>query len=564
MSRAPVTLSGQVLSATAWNTLLLPARFLVALVASVVFYRALTLEQVGLLFLITSLAATLGFNADLGIERTLPRFLPEVEERSGREGVRRLIRQVIRVKLLVLVALMLGLLALEGPLGRYLASQERAEAARFDQRAEVLRGDPARTQEADVLSRQALAKRELAAQIERQGPVFVAVVGALLLFGALYDVYMKVLTAYFKQRAWNAISIVVTLLQPVLVTGFLWAGWRVGGVLLGIVITPALAVLMAWWQAHRVTAALPAEDASVRLDPSLGPRFARYAGVSYLIQLTTWLTDVEFVVFLAAALLGLEQVAVLGFAYKFARDFASYVATPLTGVGTPLLTRVRQRQDEHALREAHASLTRLVWLLVLPAGVGLALLAPRLIATLYPKYVAGSGLALVFIVCSFGDMLLHVPQQVLLVVERYRAVVLSQLVAVLSLPLSLLLLPRYGVLGVAVAVTLARLAARGLTLAYAVRGLGLTLPHTFGLRVILASAAFSAVLVPLIRALRQPVTVVSPATMLAGLLPLVGLTLLGAALYLVALRLLGGLDAADRRRLLELPLPFKAALARIL
>jgi O-antigen/teichoic acid export membrane protein len=195
MSSVP-TLSGQVLSATAWNTLLLPARFLVALVASVVFYRVLSLEQVGLLFLITSLAATLGFNADLGIERTLPRFLPEVEQRSGREGVRRLIRQVIRVKLLVLVALLLGLLALERPLGRFLASQERAEAARLERRAEALRGGPAA--EATALLEQALAKRELAGQIERQGPVFVAVVGALLLFGALYDVHMKVLTAYFN------------------------------------------------------------------------------------------------------------------------------------------------------------------------------------------------------------------------------------------------------------------------------------------------------------------------------------------------------------------------------
>src|SRR6185436_3616654 len=130
-------------------------------------------------------------------------------------------------------------------------------------------------------------------------------------------VYMKVLTAYFKQRAWNIISIVVTLLQPVLVTAFILAGWSVTGVLLAVAVTPAVAVALAWAQAHRVTSALPSEAATTHLAPGLRRRFARYAGVSYLVQLTTWLSDVEFVVFLAAALLGLEQVALLGFAYKF-------------------------------------------------------------------------------------------------------------------------------------------------------------------------------------------------------------------------------------------------------
>ena len=296
---------------------------------------------------------------------------------------------------------------------------------------------------------------------------------------------------------------------------------------------------------------------------ALAGRFARYAGATYLGQLTTWLTDVEFVVFLAAATVSLEQVAVLGFAYKFARDFASYVATPLTGVATPLLTRVHQR-GEAALRDGHASFTRLVWLLMIPAAVGLMVLAPRLVQTLYPKYGAGAGLVLVFIVCSFGDSLLWVSQQALVVSERYRAVLLTQLVGALSLPLALALLPRYGLLGVAVAVTLARLSARVLTAVYAVRRLPLDLPVAFGLRVVAASAAFVVVLVPLVKALPAPIPASGPWSTLTGVAPLIALAVLGAGIYLVTLSALGGLDQADRRRVLELPLPFKSVLARIL
>jgi hypothetical protein len=104
------SLSHSVWSATLWNTLLMPARLLVGVLASVIYYQQLTRGQVGLVFFLTSLATTIGVYADLGIERSLPRFLPEVQAQAGRWGVRRLIRQVVRVKLLVLLVLVLGLM----------------------------------------------------------------------------------------------------------------------------------------------------------------------------------------------------------------------------------------------------------------------------------------------------------------------------------------------------------------------------------------------------------------------------------------------------------------------
>jgi O-antigen/teichoic acid export membrane protein len=560
----PTTLSGQVLSATTWNALLLPARFLVALVASVVYYRMLSLEQVGLLFLITSLAATLGFNADLGIERTLPRFLLEVEQRSGRDGVGLLIRRVIRAKLLILAVFVLALYALQGPLGRYVASRERSAAAALDARAATLGTDPEAAEEAARLRSQSQAKLRLADQIERQAPLFVSVVAALLFFGALYDVYMKVLTAYFKQRAWNVIGIVVTLLQPVLVTAFILAGWSVAGVLLAIALTPAVAVLLAWAQARRAIAELPRAVEGTRLVPGLRGRFARYAGVSYLVQLTTWLSDVEVVVFLAAALLGLEQVAVLGFACKFARDSVNYLWTPFTGVTTPVLTRVHQRGDRGALREAHASLTRMVWLLLLPAGAGLLLMSPWLVGVLYPKYAAGRALILVFLVATLTEALLSVSQATLMVTERYAPLLLSRLIAVSGLPLAYVLLPGLGAMGVALGIGLARLGAALLTFALARRALGLTLPGRFSVRVALASAFFVAMLAPPLLILEQAPLLRGPLATLRALLPLLGIALLGTALYWLALRWLGGLEDSDRRRLVELRVPLAGVLGRYL
>jgi O-antigen/teichoic acid export membrane protein len=87
MSSQQPTLTQRVFSAAAWNTLLFPARFVVGLVASVLLFNYLSLTEFGILTLLTGLAATIGVYADLGIERSLPRFLPEIESQSGRRGV---------------------------------------------------------------------------------------------------------------------------------------------------------------------------------------------------------------------------------------------------------------------------------------------------------------------------------------------------------------------------------------------------------------------------------------------------------------------------------------------
>lgn len=562
MGRPERTLSQAVLSATFWNTLLLPARLLVGVVASVIYYQELPREHVGLVFFLTSLAATLGLYADLGIERSLPRFLPEAEAGAGRRGVLTLIRRVIRVKLLVLLPLILALYAFAAPLSRLLAEKQREQAARLEQRA-ALTTDSAGG-EAGALRQQAEAARALAGQIESRGTLFLAAVAALLLLGALFDVGMQFLTAYFKQRAWNLITLATTLLQPVLVTLFLLAGWGIDGVLIGIVATPVVSVALAAWQARRAAQELVLDPLERPLEPGLLRRFTRFAAVTYLTQLTTWLYDLEFVVFLSAASLGLGEVALLGFAYKFARDFIGYVWTPMTGVMTPLLTRIKGRHSPKALEEAHASLTRMIWLLMLPAGVGLAVLAPRLVRALYPNYTASTTLVLVFIAFTFAESLLSVPQNVLMVYEQLDAVILSRLVAFLSLPLAAILWPRYGPMGLALAVGLARVLSRLVALVYGVRRLRLTLPLRFGLRVAGASATLAATLRVLLRLAPSGPPSPGAAGKIEALLPLAGLAILGALVYALALRLLGGLDEAERRRLLTLPLPAKELLRRLL
>jgi O-antigen/teichoic acid export membrane protein len=561
---ARTTLSHQVWSATFWNTLLLPARIPVGLVATVVFYDRLAREQVSLIFLMTSLATTIGMYADLGIERSLPPFLPEVERQSGRAGVSDLVRRVVWLKLVILLVLIGALFAAGRPVSGLLAERQRGEAARTEARALELERHGGESKDTAALRRQAEASRGLAGELESKGPLFLGAVALLLVFGALFDVDMQILTAYFKQRAWNLISLTNSLLRPVLVATFVLLGLGVAGVLLGLVLTSAAAVLLAHQQARRARAVEAAADATQPLAAGLLPRFARFASVNYLLQVTTWLYDLEIVVFLSAATLGLQQTALLAFAYKFAKDALGYLWTPLVGVMTPLLARVRGRGDPHALVEAHASLTRMVWLLLVPAGTGVCLLTPRLLQTLYPKYESGATLAVVFLGFGLAEAALAVPHNVLMVNERYRAIIFSRAVTVLSIPLVQALEPRYGLLGIALAVGLVRLAASLTTVAEGISLFRLRLPVAFGLRVAGATAAFVVVLLPLLHRMPAGGATNGLGDRVLVLLTLAGLAILGATIFLAVLRVLGGLDPSDRRRLLELKIPGRSVLARML
>ncbi|HEY1016311.1 MAG TPA: oligosaccharide flippase family protein, partial [Herpetosiphonaceae bacterium] len=463
MTKGQPSLSQQVWSATVWNTLLFPARFLVGIVASVIYYQTLSLEQVGLLFLLTTMASTIGLWADLGVERALPRFIPEIEQSEGKRGVRRFMNRMIRLKLGILAALILALNLLGGPLTGYMSESQRETVADRQTQLAALPADAGHAKARADLAAQLAADEALVSQIEQDGRLFLGVVSALLVLGALFDVYMQFLTAYFKQRAWNLITLATTLLQPILVTIFLLLGWGVNGVLLGMVLTPLASVALAAWQARRASGELEDKPGSGAPPEDLPRRFARFAGVSYLMQVSTWLYDIQFVLVFAAALLNSTEIALLGFAYKFAKDYLGYVWTPLGGVMTPLLTRIKARRDPAALREAHASLTRMIWLIVVPAGVGLALLTPRMLQALYPKYQETAALIIIFIAFTFAESLLSVPHNVLMVYEHYKAVIWSRVAALLVIPLVYLLLPRFGLVGVALAVGLVRVGSRLIT-----------------------------------------------------------------------------------------------------
>lgn len=538
----PPTLSSQVGRAVVWNTLFVPVRLLADVIATLLKLTALLPTSYGFLAVISSYNNGLGTAIDLGTGRALPKYIPETIRAGGPRAMRRLLRAVLGAQLAFLALISLVLFGAHqfylGGLARQLAQSNFA-------------GNTA-------------ARDALLGYVGQHGWFLIGLTIALQLISIFYDVLMAYLSSFFKQRAWNSIDITAQLLPKLLTIGVIALlrdeGMQITGLLLAMVVAPAIATGALIWQVlrhQREIAPMPQPEAH---GPLLPPGFVRYCGVSLLMNGSDFIASAGFAVFFTR---NLGDAALLTAGVSIVRMVLAYLYTPMVGVQVPLFTRVRAGEGG-TLHGAYQSLMRLQVLLLIPGGVGLMLLAGPIFTILLPQYIAAAPLAWVLVPCLFGESLLTTAHNALIVYEKLRTVVIARVLALVAVPLVLLLAPQFGIVGVALAFGLARVAAGAWVTARGSDLLGLRWPWRFTLRVLLASAAMGAVvaglglLLPTLPASATAFDRLLVLPLLFGIAAIGGLTLLGA------LRLSGGLDPADRDQLAKLKLPAKKLILRVL
>lgn len=512
-----------------WNAAFFPIKVLIGFASSIVIVRLLRTEGLYYYNVTIALLTTLGLLSDLGIERTLPRFYPEVEMRYGRKGVVRLLLSVGLIKL--------GMLALV---------------------AGVLFLSPG-----SVLGATGTGLGIYAGWL-------LTIVVALLVLGAVSDVSVQFLYTHFKQKTTNALDILAAVVNPVLRAAFVLAAptpiFGVLGAVFALLITTVISVLISVWLSARLLIGMPDEKHS---DPSsvkrpsersLVSRLFSYAGLNYLINWSVYLYDLPFVVLAIGLIVTAPQekqtqIAIISLTYNFTRQFLRALVVPLTGVQTPLFARLYAQGRVEGLKTAYTTLTKFLILALVPAGIGLIVTSRNLLVVFYgqrSRDAVLTGLTLHEAVAAtavlafglFGEALISISLNVLMVYEERRAVIVARLMALVSIPLLVLLVPSFGVVGAALAVACAGLLSRSVALAYALRRIGLSFPGQFFVRVGAASSVMGLALLPFL-ALFPP-----------GLVITLVMIALGAAVFLAMFKLLGGIDEADKERFRSLRLPF--------
>jgi O-antigen/teichoic acid export membrane protein len=535
-SKAP-SLGAQASGAVLWNVLFVPLRMLAEVAAQLLKLSVLSQASFGILSLLNSTNNGLGTWIDLGTGRALPKFIPETLRSGGPRAVLRLLIAALGAQIVLLMVIGAVLVALRDRYLSYLTGlvSGSGSVASDDKQRVIL-----------FIS-------------EWRWPLIGAIL-AVLLFGIFYDVLMAYLSSFFRQRAWNSVNLAAQLLPPLLTVAVILAGFDIAGIVAVMVIAPAIATTMVGWQVlrhQREAAALPQPSDNGRWLP---PGFARYCAVSFLMTATDYLASGGFALFFTRDVV---QAALLAAGVNVVRMVLGYLYTPMVGVQVPLFTRVRQGEGG-TLLGAYQSLIRLQVLLLLPGGVGLLLLARPIFTLLNPEYISATTLVWVLVPCLFLESLLTTAHNALIVYEHLKIIVISRLLTLVAVPLVILLVPPLGIIGAALAFGLARVLAGVWVTANGYRLLELRWPWRWTLQVIAASAVM-AIPAGWLSAMLPAVDVASRGLARLWILPpLLVIVGVGGAIFLITLRLLGGIDPHDRRQLEQMNLPLKRWLLRVL
>jgi O-antigen/teichoic acid export membrane protein len=502
-SASSTSLGQRVSSAMVWNSALFPVKFALALGSGIILTRVLSKHDYAQYSLILYTAALIGTYVDLGMERSVARFTPEIELSAGRRGIEKFFAQLFGAKLLVILPLIAAF----------------ALAPDFFIRVLALGDD---------------------------GEILLAGIALLVLLGAVSDVFIQFLYTHFKQIATNLLDIVASLVQPLLVVGAAVLTTGVVGVVVAMVFSSALLDALAAWRARALAHQIPLREGM--MPHRLWSRFAHISALNFIITATAALGEPGFAALVLTGTKQLTAVAVLAVGYRFVQYFLRFLVAPLTGIQTPLFARLYAENKMEQVREAYATLTKFFVFTLVPCGVAMILLAPRLIPFLFTgTYERSALVAMILVFFLFGETLTSIPQSMLIVFQESRAVLWSRLLALLIIPLLLVLVPPLGAVGAAVAMGAPRLLARGYATAYTMRHYAIRFPFSFLGRV-------------------------SAATLLAALPMflvrdwewwwLTLATLLFAVLFILLFKLLGGFDAQEKERLRTLKLPYKDVILR--
>lgn len=555
-------LTHQVSRALAWNTLLAPLKTITELAANIIILNILPLPHVGILRLVSSAAASLGIWVDFGIDRSLPRFIPEIEQQKGRAAVKTFMSGIFAIKVALLVIFSLLFLLFSGHFTSYLLDR----AANLPERFEA-------------------ARTLLANDIVHLTPWLIATVLALVILGSFYDGLMAYLISYFRQRAWNLIGLVGSVLQPLLASILVIAGKGIGGVLIAMVITPVISVGLAGWQVLKSLLqhgekgnvdscppspqplSLDERGASEHSSPARDGndetqtwrRFFTYTGMTNILNISDYIVSWYFAVFL---LHDLAQVAIYTTGTAMVRQALALLYTPLVGIQVPFFTRVRG--GDSSLAEAYAGIGRILAFILIPGGVGLTLLAHELIVVQYPHYADAALVVYLLTPCLFIESFLSSAQIVLQVYERYRLLIVPRLLSLLIIPILVWIAPRYGLVGVTLAIGGGRIIIGVATALIAATALPLRYSWAFFARVSLATLGMAAIVIGVkhMLGLDNIGTTLVERLLAAG--QLFGIAALGAIAFVIALRVMGGLEPADRQRILESRLPLRRWLVKVL
>ena len=185
-----------------------------------------------------------------------------------------------------------------------------------------------------------------------------------------------------------------------------------------------------------------------------------------------------------AIVLGPEDVALFGVAFRLSIMSVGLVVTGFRGLYRPLFARLRLRDDLEQLQRAFTTVAKAQLVLLLPAGIGLVVMCGDYIPLLFGvEFLPAVRVSWVLVTFMYAETAFNLPVIILSVDEQYRAVFVSQSVMILAAPLFVLAAATVGLVGAGAVFGVARLASALCAYAFCHTRYGLRFPWSFAGRV---------------------------------------------------------------------------------
>lgn len=476
--------------AALWNALLLPLLSIGNLAFAVLIRRWFGLFS-GVYDVLLGLLSALLLYSGVGIPQSIPKFLPEVSTLSGAAASRRFLRQAAYIRLLCLGLLLVPLNVFGGALSERLG-------------------------------------------LGAGGQFYIALLSGLAFVRAVAQVMTQALNAFFAQLWSNVFALVQVALDILLVGLVLVLGFEMAGVLGALVASTGVVALASARYAARLmqgpegsgatSDAGGPQDDRPWLDGQAG-RFYRFSAFSYLFGFLAFFTDMGFAAPALALALSPAQVALFATGFKLTFMTVVLVVSGFRGLYQPVFARLRIRNEPRQLQQAFAAVAKAQLVVLLPAGLGLMVMSGDFIPLLFGReFLPAVPIAWVLVGFMYAETAFNLPNILLSVDERYRALFWTQAVAIVAAPLFVVTAGSVGLVGAAVVLGATRLAIALLGYGICRKTYGVQFPWTFAGRVGLVALVMA--------------TAISAARLFWPTSPIeaLTLTLVAVVLYLLGLR----------------------------
>ena len=496
----PSPLFRRVSDSVYWNTLLLPVVAVCTTLTSVLIRRRFGLAS-GAYDVLLGLVNTILFYSSFGIPSSLVKTLPEREIASGRLAVERLVIRACSVRFAILAVFIAALNVWAGPLA---------------ERLHLVPG----------------------------GVVYLRLLGALVAARAATDLLSYILFAFLAQRQVNLLIILQSLLDPSFIALALAHGYGIGGVVVALASSTTTVALAGGLFAARVIRGLPS-SADPRARAEMVSAAWKFSLFDYVLELSRYFGGPDFARTALGAVLGNRGlVAIFAVGFYLAFMVVNLVASIFRGIYRPMFARLRAEGRFADLARAFVAVSKTQLALLIPAGVGLAVMAADYVPLLYgAAFGPAVTVTRILIVLLVTETAFNQAMMILTIDERYATVIKLVAIQTLAAPLVVIAGTYWGVETAALVLGLGRAVTSVAAYLVCRRRYALPYPWIFAGKVCAAASGMGIVLV-LGRTL-LPTSAVEA----------VSLTLAGAVVFAVGIRLTGAIGAEETGLLRRANLP---------